>query len=253
MKTHFTASLVVIGISMVQGLYAQHQVVPAGGNSPDTGGGSVTYSIGQVFDQTGGTSSAISIEGLQQPFEISGALPVTLIYFRASVSSENTVALTWSTASEVNNDYCSIERSPDAKKFSVVARVEGAGDKHQTSTYSADDARPLSGVSYYRLKQTDMDGTFAYSRIVKVETADIKGLISTYPNPTTDQLIIRLAASPVTACGYELFEKDGRLVKEGLIKDAVTALDISRLSAGIYLLKVNKDGHSQQTFRVMKL
>lgn len=249
MKGLFTANMLIAGL--FQGLYAQQLVVTSGGETTASGKSSVSFTIGQVFDQVNQLSAVTAIEGMQQPFEVSGALPVTLIYFRAAATAENTVDLAWSTASEVNNSHFDIERSSDGKKFSKIKRVAGSGDKHQTSTYTSIDKAPLSGVSYYRLKQTDFDGTYAYSRIIAVELKGFVESIATFPNPATDQIIVKLDHAPLQPYGFELLQNNGQVIKEGMLYGPATTLDVSQLTAGIYLLRVK--GLTPQTFKIVKL
>lgn len=95
------------------------------------------------------------------------ALPIELISFDASLNNNN-VDLYWATASEYNNDFFTIERSTDGLNWEHVTIVSGAGNSTQRLDYYIQDSRPLSGISYYRLKQTDFDGAFEYSNIVSV-------------------------------------------------------------------------------------
>ncbi len=95
------------------------------------------------------------------------SLPIELVSFEAT-AQEKEVALTWVTASELNNDYFTVERSADGSSWEVVLTKQGAGTTTQRTEYNALDSRPLAGLSYYRLKQTDFDGKFSYSSIQSV-------------------------------------------------------------------------------------
>lgn len=96
------------------------------------------------------------------------ALPIELISFEAKLNTNNQVDIFWATASEQNNDFFTIERSTDGLNWEIVTTVAGAGNSINRIDYHAYDARPVSGISYYRLKQTDFDGAFEYSYIVSV-------------------------------------------------------------------------------------
>ena len=106
-------------------------------------------------------------------------LPVELLSFDVNYVSP-VVEANWSTASELNNDFFTLERSADGKEFEFVLQIDGAGTTSQKQTYQAFDPSPLQGLSYYRLKQTDFDGTINYSRIKMVE---VGYSLSVYPNP----------------------------------------------------------------------
>ena len=78
------------------------------------------------------------------------------------------VILNWTTASELNNDYFTIERSKDAVEFQPIKFVEGAGNSNSILNYEIIDVNPFLGTSYYRLKQTDFNGKYSFSNIVSV-------------------------------------------------------------------------------------
>lgn len=113
-------------------------------------------------------------------------LPVELVYFNALLNIDR-VDVSWQTATEINNDYFTVERSKDGVNWEKVIETDGAGDSRNFIDYFEIDSDPLFGVSYYRLKQTDRDGSFSYSSIVPV-TNNIypisgKDDIELYPNP----------------------------------------------------------------------
>ena len=102
---------------------------------------------------------------------------------------ENFVQLTWETASEQNNDFFTIEHSPDGVDFYELAQIPGSGTTSTVNTYSYVDEHPYYGLSYYRLKQTDFDGKFEYSNIIAVQVlseGDPDEIdFEMYPNPTS--------------------------------------------------------------------
>jgi hypothetical protein len=101
-------------------------------------------------------------------------LPIELVSFEAKPTIYNTVDLTWVTASELNNDFFTIERSIDGLNWEIVDTLSGAGTTNQENNYKLTDKRPHFGLSYYRLKQTDFDGTteIFYPKSVFIETKD---------------------------------------------------------------------------------
>lgn len=97
---------------------------------------------------------------------VSCALPVELAAFSAKVSENNReVNLEWSTASELNNDYFTIERSADGLVWEDITSVDGAGTSSELNSYFGADHFPLAGTSYYRVKQTDFDGSSDYTEV----------------------------------------------------------------------------------------
>lgn len=121
------------------------------------------------------------------PLVLGTPLPIELISFEANVNDDK-VDLTWITASEINNDYFTIERSVDAKNWEEIITTSGAGNSNLLIEYFESDYEPVIGMSYYRLKQTDFNGAFSYSNIVPVRFEKNKnedGLINLFPNPVS--------------------------------------------------------------------
>ncbi len=115
------------------------------------------------------------------------ALPITLISFDAKNINNESVQLNWTTASEEGNAYYTIERSANGKDFTAIGVLNGAGNSDEILNYTYTDSEPLSGTSYYRLKQTDFNGEFEYSEVKRVllnkAQLEINTVFSVFPNP----------------------------------------------------------------------
>lgn len=154
----------------------------------------VTYTaatpVGTSFSQTrtGITSfSPFAVEDVEQ------LLPVELSFFEADRLDKNEVQLDWATEAEINNLGFDVERMLDTETdFQKIDWVDGAGNSVSLLNYTLNDLNPHQGVSYYRLKQIDFDGTYAYSPIRAVEgsSSNNNSSIQIYPVPTRDYLII---------------------------------------------------------------
>ena len=118
----------------------------------------------------------------------SNPLPVELLLFDAKISDDGKTHVEWYTATEINNDFFTIERMTEVNgTVQEVTKVKGAGNSSVLNSYTAIDSNPLDGISYYRLKQTDYDGTFAYSNWVAIENRTKSQFVfSVYPNPATN-------------------------------------------------------------------
>jgi len=116
----------------------------------------------------------------------SSQLPIELLDLSANIDN-SIVNILWTTASEINNDYFTIQRSQKLDEWNDIIRTEGAGNSNDIIQYSEVDMGPFQGISYYRLKQTDFDGTFTYSNIVSInnigEESKNEGYLLLYPNP----------------------------------------------------------------------
>lgn len=121
--------------------------------------------------------------GINTNANINNPLPIELLYFNSAISGD-AVALDWATATETNNDHFSIEKSKDGLNWTKIAQVEGAGNSLIKKTYSYKDLQPYEGLNYYRLEQTDKDGTSKYSSISDVNFKGRGFSSRVYPNPT---------------------------------------------------------------------
>ncbi len=110
-------------------------------------------------------------------------LPVELVVFRADVVG-GVVQLYWRTASETQNDFFTVERSETGETFTPLGRVNGQGSTSQVHEYFFTDSNPVAGVLYYRLRQTDFDGTFSFSDVISVNIQNhAHPVLSVFPNP----------------------------------------------------------------------
>jgi hypothetical protein len=133
-------------------------------------------------------SGTVTVGGTIAPSitDSNSVLPIELTYFKA-YHTNNKVSFKWETASELNNDFFTIERSEDGVNFYGIETIGGAGNSLSSIVYSANDENPINGINYYRLKQTDYNGDYSYSELQAVEisrfsTKEINELVI-YPNP----------------------------------------------------------------------
>lgn len=167
-----------------------------------------------------------------------GFLPVELTYF-TGVNTKGGIELNWKTATELNNDYFSIQKSTNGKDFQEIATEQGAGTTYEAQSYSVIDERPTNGINYYRLKQIDYDGQFAFSEVISVDfRADTD--ISIAPNPVKDRLNITNVEAWAGTVELLVFAVNGQLVQSVQYDnpDHSIALDIQDLRAGLYHVQI---------------
>lgn len=169
---------------------------------------------------------------------LAAPLPIELLSFTA-VPKEKVVDAHWTTASETNNDYFTLERSSDAYMFESVAIVDGAGNSTYKREYSCIDETPLKGLSYYRLKQTDFDGQTSYSKIVPVKFKDTGFYI--FPNPASNKVTILADQDRSTDLSIHLLDMTGRVVYHEKIRFDESNVnkhefDVSPFARGVYTL-----------------
>jgi hypothetical protein len=169
-------------------------------------------------------------------------LPVDITSFTAQPQG-HTVDLQWTTATEQNSRYFSVERSQDGLNWSPIGQVTAAGNSQELLQYNYVDQKPMTGTNYYRLQEVADDGSSIYSPIRNVDFTGAVTAISWYPNPTHDRLTL---TSSSNLQSITLTTLDGRILQtvEGFASGQ--SLDLSRYPFGIYFLIIRTtDGQSQ--------
>lgn len=173
-------------------------------------------------------------------------LSVELMNFDATYQS-NKVSLNWATAAEINNDYFTIERSTNGIDWEELKVIKGAGSSSASALkYTTFDEYPYLGVSYYRLKQTDFEGQFEYSEIRSVEVERRGSLqVNIYPNPTKGEIKIVGSEDELEQISvYDMLGQDVTFLTTQIVKmESMAVLDLSNLSAGIYLVRTKNTTH----------
>ncbi|WP_299758249.1 T9SS type A sorting domain-containing protein [uncultured Pontibacter sp.] len=184
-------------------------------------------------------------------------LPVELVYFRAALQQKQ-VLLKWLTASEENNKEFVVERSADGKSFSAIGTIAGAGTTTQAQQYSFIDNEPVLGTTYYRLKQVDFDGEFAYSNIVFIQangTTSQEQNLAVWPNPFDQQVTAEIFSKTAAEAIVELSDMQGQQVYRGTVqlKPGFNTLELpfKGLSSGMYILRL-KGGDINESAKVIK-
>ncbi|WP_276497385.1 T9SS type A sorting domain-containing protein [Pontibacter litorisediminis] len=184
-------------------------------------------------------------------------LPVELVYFRAAVQQRQ-VVLRWLTASEEDNLEFVVERSSDGKQFSPIGTVAGAGTTAQQQQYTFTDPTPLGSVSYYRLKQVDNDGDFAYSKVVAVRLSSEASAqrLKVWPNPFVQEINIEVFADEAGEASIILTALQGQRVYQENIQLAPgfnrLSLPLTSLPKGMYILQLQNNALSESTKVVKK-
>ena len=173
-------------------------------------------------------------------------MPVELTSFHASCNS-GASKCEWTTASEINNDYFSVERSTDEKKFIEVGKIKGAGNSSTMRYYEFFDYElPLSDASstfYYRLKQTDFDGRQEYYGPVSVSCSSNSKWNLIFQNIIyDDELKGSLFLPEKSEINIVIVDLQGRIIKEEklLAHDGSNFLriELNDVEKGLYFIKV---------------
>jgi len=164
-------------------------------------------------------------------------LPVTWLSFNGRTEGSS-VHLSWSTASETNNDFFEVQRSIDGRSFEPIGYVQGMGTVNTQTNYSFIDEKPLEGYNYYQLRQVDFDGTEDYSKMVVLNMLITNEELKVFPNPTNGYFFLESGSEMLG----EIIVKDisGRILMSKIIFDKTTQINFENFSSGIYFLSNTK-------------
>ncbi|MFM2285848.1 MAG: hypothetical protein RLZZ543_1345, partial [Bacteroidota bacterium] len=199
---------------------------------------------GGMVGQTIGTSGAVTSFS---PFTLASnnnqnPLPVELLSFKAE-AQEKHVQLDWSTASEINNHFFTVERSLDLITYEKVAEVKGAGNSNTLRSYAAIDASPINGISYYRLVQTDYDGTRREydPQMVQFNNESSVSDLNVYPNPFDQQFTVKLPAAKEGNYTMNITDATGNIIGSAALKASDLVgyeVNLQHYMPGIYTVQI---------------
>lgn len=168
----------------------------------------------------------------------SSVLPVELMSFNAETRNGREVELNWSTATETNSERFVIERSRDAAHFEPVAELKASGNSLSANYYHAVDSEPYDGLSYYRLKQVDFNGTITVFPGKPVTLGQKKSMVVT---ALPDYLSVRLNTDQFAARRIELVNAQGRVMwstyeipESGQVE---VRIQTAGMATGVYLVR----------------
>lgn len=234
------------------------------GGEPNNSGGSENYALiyastnvgkwndgsgnqnGYVVEFGGLASDPLVVLSSTSRIIVGSPLPVDGITLDAHAEGSR-VTLRWNTLNEQGTQSFDVERSADGAYFGSIGRKAALGTGF--NTYTLLDEAPLAGTGYYRIKALDADGSFIFSgiRMIKFGAPQIAAQLT--PNPASGTLTLtRGSNAPATIM---CLDATGRSLFRLLSVSGSEQIDISKLPAGAYLLRVEAAG-SQQTLRFVK-
>lgn len=228
-----------------------------GGTSSDVQGTGTNLSAIVADDKDGTARSTTPWMGA---FESPVALPIDLLSFTAT-PNRNKIDLKWTTATEMNNDYFTIEKTLDGKIFEIVAIVNGSGNTPNHSYYTCEDTNPYTGISYYRLSQTDYDGKSESFDLVSVnfkQNNHLEDLFSVYPNPNTQNGLINVVIdNSISECTIEISDLLGKKYHSAVLtsqngNNHFQIEPTENYAAGTYVITIISDKISESKILIIK-
>jgi type IX secretion system substrate protein len=182
-------------------------------------------------------------------------LPIELLNFNGFAEKGYNL-LEWTTTTEINNDYFEIEKSNDGVLFNKIDILDGAGNSSVNKFYQYKDNNPNSGISYYRLKQVDYNGTFSYSNVVAVKQS-IGAEVSIFPNPTVGKVKLNFVSKYEGTYKITVYDISKEIYEEKILVDKgnkIISFNLfENLSKGFYIVKItDQDDNIIKTERIIK-
>lgn len=185
---------------------------------------------------------------------ICALLAVELSSFVATPNKQASL-LRWTTSTEIDNDYFSIEWSTNGQQFQEIGKVQGAGNSYTALNYEFVHPAPALGTNYYRLKAIEFDGDADYSAIRLVQFEATKGELLLFPNPVHDQLSVNLSNTNLAnSYSLQIRTMAGQLVLQNpnISTAELQAIDLSTLPTGAYVVLL-ESGEEQLLERFVKM
>ncbi|MCW3102647.1 MAG: hypothetical protein JWO09_1087 [Bacteroidetes bacterium] len=201
----------------------------------DHGAGTITGSTSVGTINT--SITPVFVTGTAMPFTFVGPttvnpLPIELLSFTGIAGPDGNL-LSWSTASETNNDYFELERGRDASSFTTIGTIDGHGNSSTVLNYDLTDSHPLPGINYYRLRQVDFNGEYTYSNAIAISTAE-EAFVLAYPNPAASQQISVDVSGNISE--VSIYNMMGEVVYHSCFVSGRT-LSVDVLAKGVYVIK----------------
>ncbi|MGI8951815.1 MAG: choice-of-anchor J domain-containing protein [Chitinophagaceae bacterium] len=172
-------------------------------------------------------------------------LPVSFINFDGLIQNGEAV-LNWSTSNEINNKGFEVQKSLNGETFTSIGFVQGADNTPNINNYSFTDAKLLSGLNYYRLKQIDFDGRFSYSSTIKLDFSKFNWTI--LGNPSRNSWI-QLQIDKPANISIQIISLNGKIIQtinKGNISQGTYSvpINLSNFAPGIYIVKLIADNQT---------
>ena len=211
-------------------------------NATIIGSPTVTFSVGSIII-SGISTSVIPMNSTRYitvaSVSASTPLPIELTDFN-TINCNNRVCVDWHTNTEKNNDFFSLERSANGFEWLELAKIKGAGTTNKPNNYYFEDVNPLGGTSYYRLTQTDFDGTQTQFEAKSVKL--INDRLSLSPNPSLGY--IELSGNVQNLESFKIYNMMGQDVSGVVVSQYknldTLKIDVTRLPNGYYWIKFNE-------------
>ncbi len=166
--------------------------------------------------------------------------------------TDNFVTLDWTTSTETINNYFSLEKSYNGTDFTEFEKVNTKaknGTSYTILNYNSVDPAPYSGTSYYRIKQTDLNGTSKYFNVISIKFDKVKPInFSVFPNPNKGEFTVDISGVDSNKeIELNFMDINGKIIYQtnivtGFGSNSIKIIPKEKLTAGIYFCNILSEG-----------
>lgn len=186
-------------------------------------------------------------------------LPIELVKFDVGVCS-NEVCVDWTTATEKLSDFFTVEKTKNGSDFETVGKIPASGNSKTLVNYKLIDKNPYDGVSYYRLKQTDLNGSSVYYKLKEVRVNDGKDFsFSVFPSPNTGENVgFNIILNKSEEATIKIYDINGNVVLSENVVAKVTGKNEfvfqpnQKLTNGIYWVSCSSNNKTYSHKLIVK-
>jgi hypothetical protein len=184
-------------------------------------------------------------------FPYASILPVKMVSFSAE-QAEQKIKLSWATATEINNDFFTIERSSDDNQWKEIKKVKGAGNSSDLRSYTSYDENSAAGTFHYRIKQTDFDGKTSYSEVRTIRNTATTKSLSLFPVPNAGNTINITGVKEYSKNELTLLNAAGNIIFATTL--STSSVELPSLATGVYFIRIKDKLSGELTnFRYVKI
>ena len=177
-------------------------------------------------------------------------LPVELLFFEGNPNGSY-IDFEWRTATELDNDYFTIEGSEDGELWTSIDNVNGAGTSSEEIDYEYSFNNRHDGFQYFRLSQTDFNGAKSYSYVISVK-GNNELAFEVFPNPMNSNFI-SINTDFKNDYSISIVSDNGQVVFEmkDVDNERYTIHDLN-IQPGVYIVNID-NGVEFKTMKLIKL
>ena len=202
-----------------------------------TGTYTVTDSIGAAFAKAG--------------FTLTNTNALAVIFGNVTATVNNcTVQIAWQTLTGEAGESFTVEHSTDGINYTTLYTTSGRGNSIAEETYNYTHLTPVEGANYYRIKQTDANGSVTYSSTIIVINTCTNAPVIAYPNPAHEKLTLVMPGTEKQA--INVYNEQGQIVTRVASAAGTIEIDVSKWASGVYTMTVIKQDKTTYTLKVIK-